>query len=291
MKVIQHFLLYGMLLSSCATAQKREDKAQVLLSEQNIENAYPRLSKDGHSVLYQSNRSGSWQLYVLNIVSKNSTQLTKDAHNNNFPDWDVTNEWVAFVSDKDGNEEIYIMKRDGSGLKRLTNDPERDIHPYFSPDGKYLLFNSTRGNGSLDIYRVSLADGKAERITDTKENETCARYSPDMKKIVFLSNNDASDDIFVMDIGTGLKTNITNDPGVRDGWPVFSADGKWVYYSSMQDGPFNIFKVTIDGRSKQRLTKAAHGEEDARVYVAADGRSIIYNKKYGNTIEILQVVI
>lgn len=290
MKMIQHLLLYGVLLSSCATAQKSDNK-DVLLSEQNIENAYPRLSKDGRSILYQSNRSGTWQLYVLDIATKQSIQLTKDAHNNNFPDWDANNEWVAFVSDKDGNEEIYLMKRDGSGVKRLTNDAERDIHPYFSPDGKYLLFNSTRGNGSLDIYRITLADNKTERLTDTKENETCARYSPDMKKMVFLQNDDASDDIVVMDVATGIKTNITNDPGVRDGWPMFSSDGNWIYYSSMQDGPFNIFKVKTDGKDKKRLTKAFRGEEDARVYVAVDGKTFIYNKKYGNTIEILQAVI
>lgn len=290
MKMIQQIWVCGMLLSSCASAQKSE-MPQVLLSEQNVENAYPRLSKDGRSVLYQSNRDGRWQLYILDINTKKSLQITKGEHNNNFPDWDTTNEWITFVSDKDGNEEIYIMKKDGSGLKRLTNEPERDIHPYFSPDGKYLLFNSTRGNGSLDIYRLSLADNKTERITDTKENETCARYSPDMKQMVFLRNDDMSDDVFVMDVTNGLYTNITNDPTVRDGWPMFSNDGNWVFYSSMQDGPFNIFKVKTDGTEKQRLTIAAAGEEDARVYAANDGKSIIYNKKYGNTIEILQATI
>ena len=290
MNMIQHLLLYVMLLSSCASAQKAE-QPQVLLSEQNIENAYPRLAKDGKSVLYQSNKDGRWQLYILDINTKKSGQLTKDEHNNNFPDWDATNGWVAFVSDRDGNEEIYVMKKDGSGLKRLTNDPERDIHPYFSPDGKYLLFNSNRGNGSLDIYRISLAENKTERITDTKENETCARYSPDMKQIVFLRNDDMSDDIFIMDVAKGLNKNITNDPSVRDGWPMFSNDGNWVYYSSMQDGPYNIFKVKTDGTSKQRLTKAAAGEEDARAYVANDGKSIIYNKKYGRTIDILRATI
>lgn len=92
MRMIQHFLVYGMLLSSCAVAQKSDDKGKVLLSEQNIENAYPRLSKDGSTILYQSNRSGSWQLYILDIASKRSIPLTNDTHNNNFPDWDATNE-------------------------------------------------------------------------------------------------------------------------------------------------------------------------------------------------------
>jgi hypothetical protein len=56
------------------------------------------------------------------------------------------------------------------------------IHPYFSPDGKYLLFNSTRDNGSLDVYRLDLATRELLRITDSPMQETCARYSPDMTR-------------------------------------------------------------------------------------------------------------
>src|ERR1043165_9772251 len=119
------------------TAQ--EKRCTVLLSEPNVENAYPRLSKDGKSILYQSNKSGKWHLYIMDIASEKQQQITPDETNDNLPDWDAKNEWIAFVSDRDGNEEIYRMKRDGSGLQRITNDPERDIHPYFSPDGKHQI--------------------------------------------------------------------------------------------------------------------------------------------------------
>jgi TolB protein len=277
------------LCTFCVSAQKKEP--QVLISEANVESAYPRLSKDGKSILYQSNKGGKWQLLIHDIVTKKTRQLTNDAANNNFPDWSYNNEWIAYVSDKDGNEEIYLMDKNGKNVKRLTNDPARDIHPYFSPDGKYLLFNSTRGNGSLDIYRITLANGKTERLTNTEQNETCARYSPDMKHVVFLRNDDLSDDVYVMNISNFLTTNITKDPSVRDGWPVFGPDGNWIYYSSMQKGPFCVFRIDKDGKNKQQLTQAALGEEDASVFVANDGRSFIYNKRHADRIDILRLVI
>src|SRR5690606_18697211 len=101
-----------------------------------------------------------------------------------FPDWSADGAWVAFVSNRDGNEEIYRMRSDGSGVERLTTDPARDIHPYFSPDGEHLLFNSDRAGRSLDVWRLALADRSLLRMTDGAADETCARYAPDMRSFV-----------------------------------------------------------------------------------------------------------
>jgi TolB protein len=270
-----------------ATATLCAQQPTVLLEEAGVENAYPRLSKNGKTVLYQSNRTGKWQLYMLDIAAGTSRRITHDEANNNFPDWDPGNEWIAFVSDRDGNEEIYMVKTDGSGLKRVTNDEARDIHPYFSPDGKWLLFNSTRGNGSLDIYRTDLATGKTEHLTETPQDETCARYFPDMKSIVFLRNDAVSDDVWLMNLTTGLSENLTRTPDVRDGWAMAGGEGSWVYYSSMETGVFQIYRIRKDGTQKQQLTTALPGEEDARAFIGADGNTLIYNKRKSGLIAIL----
>jgi TolB protein len=260
--------------------------SEIVLKEEGKENAYPRLSKDRSEFLYQSNRRGVWQLFIYDMLSQTSRQVTAGTSNNNFPDWSIDNEWIAFVSDRDGNEEIYLMKRNGSGLKRLTNDPARDIHPYFSPDKKFILFNSTRGNGSLDIYRFEISTGKTERLTDTKEDETCARYSPDMKQIVYLKNSYEIDDVFVLDLTTGLSANVTNTPSVTDGWPVYSPDGKWIYYSSMETGSYCIYKIKSDGSEKKQLSFAGAGEVHARLSISQDGKTILYNSQTGKTISV-----
>lgn len=277
----------------CEIMQARVDQLPaftVLLHEDGVENAYPRLSADGKRILYQSKRTGKWQLYIMDIATNKQERITSDAFNNNFPDWSADGQWIAFVSDRDGNEEIYRMKVDGSGLERLTSDPARDIHPYFSPDGKYLLFNSTRGNGSLDIYRLTLADKKLDRITNSPMEETCARYSPDMKQVVFLRNDESRDDIALMDMSTGLVTDLTHTPRITDGWPMFSADGRWIYYSTMATGQHSIHRIHPDGRGDETLTDAAPGEEDGRAFISNDGRTLIYNKRKGRSIDILRIM-
>ena len=107
-----------------------------------------------------------------------------------------------------------------------------------------------------------------------------------MKSIVFLRNSEIIDDVFSMDMSNGLTTNITTDPSVRDGWPVFDNNGKWIYYSSMAEGLFNIYRIKPDGSSKEIITKAKPGEEDARAFVSADGSTLIYNKRLEGRIDI-----
>lgn len=277
---------------SAAQASARVEQrpaGTVLLHEEGVENAYPRLSADGRRILYQSKRTGRWQLYIMDVATKEQVRLTNDSANNNFPDWSADNAWIAFVSDRDGNEEIYRMRTDGSGLERLTNDRARDIHPYFSPDGRELLFNSTRGNGSLDVYRHTFADRKLERITSSPMEETCARYSPDKKHIVFLRNDEQEDDIALMDVADGSTVNLTNTPRITDGWPMFSADGQWIYYSTMLTGRHSIHRMRVDGSGDEVLTDAAVGEEDGRAFISADGRTLIYNKRRAGRIDILSL--
>ena len=270
---------------SCQAQTLRNDRA--LLEEAGKEHAYPRLSADNKRVLYQSNKTGTWQLYILDIATGKQTQLTSGTHNNNFPDWSPDNKTIAFVSDRDGNEEIYTMQTDGKGLKRITNDPARDIHPYFSPDGKKLLFNSTRGNRSLDIFSYTFADGRVGQITSTPhDHETCARFSPGMDQIVFLRNNQNLDDIFVLDLKTGLSTNISKTPADMDGWPAYSTDGKWIYFSSTEQGPYALFRMRPDGSEKQLVTTPKDGLEDARVFPSRDNKQLVYNRKKGSTISI-----
>jgi Tol biopolymer transport system component len=276
---------------AAATPSPDPGEPTVLLSEPGVENAYPRLSNDGRRILYQSNRTGSWQLFIMDASTGEQQRLTNDTFNNNFVDWSADNEWVAFVSDRDGNEELYRMRTDGTGLERLTEHPERDIHPYFSPDGKYLLFNSTRDNGSLDVYRLDLATRELLRITDSPMQETCARYSPDMRHIVLLRNGTTSDDVVILDVETKTMSNLTNTPIVIDGWPMYSPDGQWIYYSTMQSGQHSIHRVRPDGSGDEVLTSAAPGEEDGRAFIGSDGRVLIYNKRKDGRIDIRRMVV
>lgn len=267
--------------------QSNMEFCRTLFRTEGIQNAQPHLSKDGERVLYQSNATGKWQLMIFNQLTNTHTELTNNHFNNYDADWSLNNEWVSFVSDRDGNEELYLMKSNGTELKRLTNDKARDVNPYFSPDNKYILFNSTRGNGSLDIYRYTIKTSTIERITNTKENETFARYSPDMKKIVYLKNDEKTDDVFLLNTLTNQSENITNTPDEADSWPMFNKTGEWIYFSSVKNGAQCIFKMKPNGSNVTQITYPSDDlEENSRVYISHDEKTMLFNKKVGKTLEV-----
>ena len=280
-----------LLVTACRSAPPTPSAtlpaAAVLLHEAGVENAYPRLSSDGRRLLFQSDATGRWQLFLMDITTGGRTRLSDGTADDNFPDWSADGQWVAFVSNRDGDDEIYRMRIDGSGLERLTSHPGRDIHPYFSPDGHHVLFNSTRDNGSFDVYRLTLADRSLQRLTTDAANETCARYAPDMHSIVLLANDTRRDDIVLLDAATGVRTNVTNTPTVRDGWPTFAPDGQWIYYSTMANGRHCVHRIRPDGRDDQPLTDGGDGIEDGRAVATTDGATLVWNRRRPDGIDVL----
>ncbi len=278
----------ALLALVCVVGCKRTERSapveRVLLHEDGVENAYPRLSNNSRDVLYQSNRSGTWQIYMLDTVTGKSRALTSTG-NNNLPDWSPDNRRIAFVSDRDGSEDIYVMNRDGSEQRRLTTNPGRDIHPYFSPDGTTLLYNTQRNEPSFDVFSLDIETGREKQITSTRADETCARYSPDGSQIVMLRNDARSDDVWIVDAHG--ERNLTQTPQVRDGWPTFGTDGL-VYFAAMDGGSFSLYRMHSDGTTREQLTHAARDEEDARPFLARDGSRIVFNRRHDGAIDIVE---
>jgi TolB protein len=260
-----------------------------ILWQPGIKNAYPRWSNDGRSILFQSNRTGRWQIYVMDADGSHVRALTGGDANNNFPDWSPDNRRIAFVSDRDGDEEVYVMKMDGSELRNVSSDPARDIHPYWSPDGAKLLFNSSRGGGKLQIYEVNPDGSELRQLVTSADEDTCARISPLGDRIVYLANlSIGQDDIMSCKRDGSDRINLTND-AAADGWPTWVADGRQIVYSSAKSGTFCLYAMDLESKQSRRLTFAEPPYEDARASVSRDRMHIVFNRGAGETIGICAV--
>ena len=264
------------------------DSIQVVIYQEGVENAYPHWSNDGKSILYQSNRTGKWQLYVINRDGTGDRRVTNDEFNNYMADWSPDNNRIAFVSDRTGNEEIFVMNSDGSDLRNLTNNPARDIHPYWTPDGSLIYFNSTRtGANTLSIFTMTASGTGAKKVSTSTDNETCAHLSGDGSKIVYLrAFLGQNDEIFTLDLSTGVATNVSNT-AASEGWPCWTPDSKAVVYSSAPYGVFNLFQKTLAGGSLRRLTHVTSPWYDARPEVSPDGTEIVFNRQKQGSLGIV----
>ncbi len=70
-----------------------------------------------------------------------------------------------FLEEGKSNSDIYLMDNNGRNLRALTNDPAADTHPRWAPDGKSVLFLSTRENGA-QVWLLPLTGGEPRKITD-----------------------------------------------------------------------------------------------------------------------------
>jgi Tol biopolymer transport system component len=102
--------------------------------------------------------------------------------------WSPDGRWLVYTGGRNDEFDIYKIASDGSGAEiRLTDTPGLDDGPEYSPDGRHIYFNSVRGGGRMQIWRMD-ADGRnAIPITDDQLNNWFPHISPDGQWIAFIS--------------------------------------------------------------------------------------------------------
>jgi dipeptidyl aminopeptidase/acylaminoacyl peptidase len=101
-------------------------------------------------------------------------------------------QWVAFVvtvidkENNNSNSDIWLIPSAGGEPRQLTNSPKQDRHPRWSPDGKWILFESNR-DGSFQIYQTNPEGNEVKQLTTIATEATQAIWSGDGKSIAFVS--------------------------------------------------------------------------------------------------------
>lgn len=89
-----------------------------------------------------------------------------------------------FLEEGTSNSDIFVMNADGTGLRQMTHSEEGDFHPRWSPDGRWLLFVSTRENGA-QAWKMPVGGGEATRVTNFSGGVSEPRWMPDGQRILF----------------------------------------------------------------------------------------------------------
>ena len=151
-----------------------------------------------------------------------------------------------------------------------------EVGPVFSPDGRRILFNSFRSGERQEIWLAAADGSNPEQLTRGPGREqAAASWSPDSRRIAFESQGeDGHWHIWTIDAEGGTPRRLTLDLGDENA-PLWSGDGRWVYFLSERDGRNAIWRIPASGGAEERVTERGTGP---KLYESSDGKALFFQK-------------
>jgi TolB protein len=186
------------------------------------------VSPDGSSLAVScaESKDGPHQVYLLPAAGgATARRLTQGAVSSYFHAWSPDSRTVAFTRGSAGKADLFTVPASGGAEIRLTSDTVND-GPDYSPDGKFIYFDSSR-SGSSQIWRMQPDGTAAEQITDDDNVNSSPHVSRDGKTIAFLSQPAGSGTgvgpaaIKVMAPSDGLIRTLVNFQGDRGSFSMY----------------------------------------------------------------------
>jgi eukaryotic-like serine/threonine-protein kinase len=216
---------------------------------------FPTLSPDGSFLVYASRAAGNWDVYLLRANGRRPINLTEDSPaEDTQPAFSPDGNRIAFHSSRqDGG--IFVMGATGESARRIT---DFGWNPAWSPDGSRLVFaTSPVSHDPYDrpaksaLWTVRLDSGETKRLTEGDAVQPS--WSPHGHRVAYwgLLEGGAQRDVYTLsaDPEPGEAPVPVTQDAALDWSPVWSPDGRYLYFSSDRGGSMNLWRIAVDERS------------------------------------------
>jgi eukaryotic-like serine/threonine-protein kinase len=250
-------------------------------NQQGVEK-FPALSPDGTSLAFVSRETGNDDIYLQRVGGHNPINLTKDsAEDDTHPAFSPDGSTIAFRSERGGGG-VFVMGATGESVRRLS---DIGYNPSWSPDGKQIVV-ATEGvdqplgrTGLSELWTIDVATGEKKKLFEGDAVQPS--WSPHGDRIAFwaIPKNTSQRDIWTIAATGGAPLAVTRDAAL-DWNPIWSADGKFLYFASDRGGSMNLWRIEIE----EKMGKASGAPRalttpslsSGHFSISRDGREIAY---------------
>ncbi len=229
----------------------------VQLTDQRGPEYFPSLAPDGSSFVYAAETEAGFDVFLQRVGARSGVNLTADfAGNDTQPTFSPDGQKIAFRSDRDGGG-IFIIGTLKENLRRVS---DFGYHPSWSPDGRQLAVStferdritvSTRGDHG--IWLINVDSGEKREIY--RGLASFPSWSPNGKRIAYwyYGNRSGQSDIATIPVEGGEPVTIVKGFGSLNWNPVWSPDGKFLYFVTNRGGNQGFWRVRIDEETGRSL--------------------------------------
>ena len=273
---------------------------------------------NGKNVIFPGATWGYSRIWKYDFENEKITALTPSTYAAINPAYSADGKHIVFVADRDldnprfdmfevgrtkshndgfkggmtSGSNLYVMDEDGTNVRRLTFGEDMDVRPSFSPDGKTIVFLSSRGANTLHIWTVPSDGSKPPTMLKLVNNPWAGRprYSRDGSELFFFSGiSDGKYDptgrhtLCRVPVDGGSWEVIPNDSvGISSHGPDPDPDGQHLWYHAAVDNLWCLFKLPLAGGEPRQLIppgfakhNVAHPSISRNGILSFDSRSFV----------------
>jgi TolB protein len=231
-----------------------DGESNLQLTSTNNTSSNPIFSPNGEMILYRS----SDNLFIMDKYGEEKIPLIIGNISNTY-NFTPEGSKIIYVSNLNSDRVLFISNVDGSDQKQLTFNDEYIESSAISPDNLSIIY-TTRINDSTSIWKMDFNGQNKICLTSGYLYYSDLDYSHDGSRIVYIANDlPGGEDIFILDITTKKSNNITNTPNIMEFYPLFSPDGRAIFYECYTNNR-DLCRIDIESRMLTNITNSSTSE-------------------------------
>lgn len=268
-------------------------------------------SPNGKYLCYTSDESGDWEIWINDLKTGKSKQLTDHGNTKSGLRWSADSQKLAWTA----SNKLYVSVIESNKTEELAYNQARGFRLLdWSKNGQWLLYSRSDDDSNDDIYLFNITDKTEHNVTQNPFREREGRFTLDNRSMVFTSSRDNGvRHLFVLSLESLVedpddplvkerlkqneskkeKTEISKELNLKlnmegidrrakqitsgeEGVGSFflSSDGKKVYFSSQDSEGPGLFVIDLDGKNRKNVKEGSF----RNLKMTTDGKSFLFSR-------------